>query len=123
MHKWAIIFIFHRSLIFIVSAYTITIDRGDILQIAFTTLIADRTVQRVICKQELHDVASVNTGFLTVGLDFHPWDNRRSACSNRLRDVLDLHEAHSAVSSNRYFSYLSLHLSWKQNLGTITPFS
>ena len=69
---------------------------GLVLQRALPALVADRTVQRVVQKQELHHTLLCVVGDLgrALGADHHVVADRNGAGGLRLRLPLDLHQAH-----------------------------
>ncbi len=54
LDEWPDIFVLNRALVLLVTAGIDAVSLRLVLQIAFATLIADRTVKRVIDQQELH---------------------------------------------------------------------
>jgi len=56
--------VLHSALVLVVAALSVSVDAGDVLEIAFTTLVTDRAVQRVIGQKEFHDTTSSNARLL-----------------------------------------------------------
>lgn len=79
------------------------ISHALILQVALATLVADGTIQRMICQQELHHTFSRLVRERAIRLDHHTRLHRPRARGDWLRRPLDLYQAHSAVSGNHEF--------------------
>jgi hypothetical protein len=94
------IFILYGSLELVVSTFLISVKMGVVLQIALTSLVADRTVERVIGEQKLHDSSSSVPGGLGVCVDFHGWGDLRTAGSHRFGRLFNFNEAHPAVAGD-----------------------
>jgi hypothetical protein len=58
------ILVLHCPLVFLVSASCVSIEVGVVLQIALSTLIADRTIQGMVSKQKFHHCTSSKAGNL-----------------------------------------------------------
>lgn len=71
LNKRSQILILDCPLVLIESSVLVAVDLGDILEVALTALVADRTVKGVVSKQEFHDSASSHLGDLTLGVDLH----------------------------------------------------
>jgi hypothetical protein len=94
------ILVFNGTFVFSESTLFVSINSRNILKVAFSALIANRAVQRMIGKEEFHDTTSSYPGLLRLGDNLHIGSNSSSARSNRLWDTLDLNQAHSAVTSD-----------------------
>lgn len=79
------------------------ISHALILKVTLATLIANRTVQWVICQQKLHDAFSCLVGEGTIRLDHHSRLYRPSTRCHRLRSAFDFDQTHSAISRNHQF--------------------
>src|ERR1700733_2058326 len=103
------IFVFNRTFVLAVAAAVHAIGHGLVLQIAFTALVADRAVERMIDQQKLHHAFTRLAHHRRAGrehfgrailvrrqiLDAH------SAGRLRLRYADDLDEAHPAIAGDR----------------------
>ena len=58
------------------------------------------TVEGMVCEEELHDSLACLLGDRCVGLDLHAGCCGHGARGHRLGGLLDLNQAHAAVSSN-----------------------
>lgn len=76
------VFVLDGSFKFVISTCSITVEHGVVLEVAFTTLIANGTVQRMVDKQELHDTASSESGWFGVCVNFHGGGDLRAAAGN-----------------------------------------
>lgn len=101
LDEWADVLVLNGSLILSHSALFVSINLGDILQIALTALIANWAIEWVVSQKEFHDTASSDPGLLGSGDDFQIWSNLSGAGCQWLWRALNLDEAHSAVSSHR----------------------
>lgn len=61
-NKGTDVLVLNGSLELIISTCCVAVVHGVVLQIAFTTLIADGTVERMVDKEELHDTTSSESG-------------------------------------------------------------
>lgn len=95
------ILVLNSPLVLSHSALLITINLGDILQIALTALIANWAVEGMVSQKEFHNTASGDPSLLGSGNDFQIWSNLGGARSQWLWRALNFDEAHSAVSSHR----------------------
>jgi hypothetical protein len=48
VHNWPEILVFHRSFVLVVTASVVAVLHGNILEVAFTSLVTDWAVQRVV---------------------------------------------------------------------------
>lgn len=94
------IFVFNCTFVFSESRLFVSINSRNILKVAFSALIANWAIERMISKEEFHDTASSNSGFLRLGDDFHVGSNLSSARGNRFGDALYLNQAHPTVTSD-----------------------
>lgn len=96
--QWAKVLVFHSSFVFSVSAFVVSIDDTDVLEITLTTLVADRAVKRMVGQQELHDTSSGVTGDFRLSDDLHSIRDLTCAGCNWLWSTSDLDQTHSAVA-------------------------
>src|SRR3989344_309977 len=68
---------------------------------AFTALVADGAIQRVVDQQELHDRLLGFDGLVALGAHDHALRHRRSARWHGLGSLFHIHQAHTAVGSDR----------------------
>ena len=54
LNEWSKVFVFNTSLVFHKTTFCVTINSWNVLKIALAALIADRTIEGMVCKQELH---------------------------------------------------------------------
>lgn len=95
------IFVLNCSLGLVHSSFFIAIDCRNILKIAFSSLVTNWAVKRVICKQKLHDTTSCNSSSFRFGKNLKLWSNLSGTSSEWLWHTFTLNKAHSAVSSHR----------------------
>jgi hypothetical protein len=71
-----------------------------VLEIAFSSLVANGTVKRVVGEQELHDTLTRFVDEGRVGLDHHAWLHRPRARRDWLGSPLHLDQTHAAITGN-----------------------
>src|SRR5207244_10504998 len=91
----------HRALALVVARDVAAEADGEILQLALSALVADRTVERMIDEQELHRGALRADGAWRFREELHSLRHRGRAGRERLRRLLHLDQAHAAVGRNR----------------------
>ncbi len=91
------------ALFFFIARLALAVAHGQVLQLAFAALIADRAVQRVVNQQEFHHRLLCLYGLVRSGAHNHACRDRRSACWQRLRRLFHFDQAHTAVRSDRQF--------------------
>src|SRR3989344_946758 len=91
----------HHALFFFVARRRAAIAHGQVLQLAFTALVADGAIQRVVDQQELHDRLLGFDGLVALGAHDHALRHRRSARWHGLGSLFHIHQAHTAVGSDR----------------------
>ena len=101
LDKGTNILVLDGTFVFSESALFVSVNSRNILKIAFSALIADWAIERMISEEEFHDTTSSYSGLLRLGDNLHVRSNLSSARGNRLGDTLDLNQAHSAVTSDR----------------------
>ena len=77
------------------------VAHGQILQLALTALVADRTVKRVVDEQELHHRLLRLECLVALGANDHALGHRRGARRHGLGRLFDVDQTHSAVRRNR----------------------
>jgi hypothetical protein len=97
-HQRTDVFILDCSLVLVISPCTVAIEVGIVLEVAFSSLIANRAIEWMIRQQEFHDSTSRQSGNFWIRSDLHGWGNLRAAGGNWLRRFLDLDKAHPAVA-------------------------
>ena len=102
-NEWADILAQHNALIFLVARCAATITNRQVLQLTLPTLVAYRTIQRMIDQQKLHHTFLRLNGLLGCGKDFHPFCYRRCASGQWLRRLLHLDQAHTTIGCDRQF--------------------
>jgi hypothetical protein len=102
LDQWSNVLILNRTLSpkLVEAAAVGTVSHGLILEIALTSLVANRAVQRVVGKQKLHDTLTRLVNERRIGLDNHAGLYGPCARGDRLRSPLHLNQAHTATSSN-----------------------
>src|SRR5438132_874934 len=73
---------------------------GEILQLAFAALVANRAVQRMIDEQEFHHSFLRDHRWVGMGPDFHALRCGGGARGQGLGRFLDLHQAHPAIGGD-----------------------
>lgn len=76
------------------------VPHGLVLEIALTTLVANRAVERVVGEEELHDALTRLVDERRVRLDYHAWLHRPRARRDWLGSPLHLDQTHTAVAGN-----------------------
>lgn len=94
------VFVFDSSLLLIESPRLISIGIVLVLEVAFSSLVANRTIERVIGQQKLHDSSSRDFHLFRECLDPHVGHDLSRTRGHWLWRSLNFHETHSAVSSN-----------------------
>ena len=98
---WSHIFFGNRTLVFFEARSAATISHALVLQIAFTALVANRAIQRVIDEQKLHHTFACLFNHRAVGLDDLPFGGGQStACLRLWRPRGNLDQAHAAIARN-----------------------
>src|SRR6266511_1986435 len=103
------VFVLDRALVLLESAGIDAVGHGLILQIAFTTLVADRAIERVVDQQEFHHAFARLAHQWRLGEDLGRLAVRPGpavahapgAGGHRLRRALQLDQAHAAVAGDR----------------------
>ena len=92
-----------HAFVFGKARHVTAIFQCQVLQFAFTTLVTDRAIQRVVDQQEFHHPLLRAPGQLRAGKDLHAIGHRGSTGRQRLRHLLHLDHAHAAVGGNGQF--------------------
>ena len=79
------------------------VAHGQVLQLAFAALIADRAVERVIDEQEFHHRLLSGARLLGAGVDDHAIGHGRGAGGQRLGRLFHFNQAHAAVGRDGQF--------------------
>jgi len=101
LDQWTNVLVLNGSLVLSESTFLISVDLGNILKIALTSLITNWAIQRMIGKKEFHYTTSGHSGPFRFGDDFEIWSNLGCTGSKRLWSSLYLDQAHSAVTGDR----------------------
>jgi hypothetical protein len=59
LDKGTEVFVFDCSFVLIHSSFSVAIDGGNVLQVAFSSLVANRTIERMVCEQKFHHAAII----------------------------------------------------------------
>ena len=97
------LFVENNAFFFFVARRCFTVTDGQILQLTFTTLIADRAIQRMIDQQKLHDFFLGLDRLVALGAHDHAGRDRRGAGRQRLGRLFHLDQTHAAIGRNRQF--------------------
>ena len=97
----------NHALWFIVARAGASVANGEILQLAFASLVADRAVERMIDQQKLHHAFLRRDRDLGMRVDPHAFGHRRGASRQRLGRLLHLHQTHAAVRGNRELAVIA----------------
>ena len=96
------VFFFYGALVLAITATGMTKPHSLVLQVTLATLIANRTIQRVVDQEELHHAFAPFSGHFGISEDFHIFACRqRTACGRLRRSGLHLNQAHTAIAGNR----------------------
>ena len=101
--EWTDVLVLDHALALVVARNVAAIAHGQILQLAFAALIADRAVERMIDQQEFHHRLLRSDGLRGTRVDDHALGHRRGAGGQRLRRLLHLDETHAAVRGHGQF--------------------
>ncbi len=91
------------ALFFLVARGRAAVADGQVLQLAFAALVADRAVQRVVDQQELHHRLLRLDRLVALGAHDHALRHRRGAGRHRLGRLLHVDQAHAAVGRDAEF--------------------
>ena len=97
------IFADYRTFLFGVAAGRIAIAHGQILQLAFAALVANRAVERVVDEQKLHHPGLRLFGLGRMSVHHHTVGYRRGAGRQRFGGFFHFHQTHAAVGGDRQF--------------------
>ena len=86
-----------NALFFLVAGRRSTVAHGQVLQLAFATLVADGAVERVVDQQEFHHHLLRLHGLGALGAHDHALRHGRCAGRHRLGRLLDIDQAHAAI--------------------------
>ncbi|MGF6976658.1 hypothetical protein QFZ94_005108 [Paraburkholderia sp. JPY465] len=91
----------HHALFFAIARRRLAVTDGQILQLAFAALVADRAVERMVDQQEFHHSLLALHRLVRLGAHDHAGRHRRRARGHGLRHLLDIDQTHPAVGRNR----------------------
>ena len=94
-------FILNGALVLIEARAIKAIAHCLILQVAFTALITDRAIERMVDQQKFHDAFTRLFHPVSIGTDDHTVASRHRAGRNRLWRPLHINKAHPAITRNR----------------------
>ena len=95
------VLVHHHAFGFGIFGHALAETHGHVLQLAFTALVTDRAVQRMVDQQKLHGRLLRRDCPGRTGLDHHTVHALRGAGRHGFRRALDLDQAHAAVGRNR----------------------
>ena len=75
LDKWSKELVLDSSLVLHESTLSISIDGGDVLEIALSSLVTNWAVKWMVGEQELHDTTSGNPGLLRLGDHLEVWSH------------------------------------------------
>ena len=101
--EWTHVFVCNDAFFFFVTRLGATITHSQILQLAFTTLIADGAIEWMVDEQKLHHRFLCFDGFVRLGANNHALRNRCRTRRHGLWHFLDIHQAHAATGGNAQF--------------------
>lgn len=84
------ILVLDGTFVFSESAFFVSVNSRNILKVAFSALIANGAIKRMISEEEFHNTTSSDSSLLGLGDNLHIRSNLSSAGGNRLGDTLDL---------------------------------
>ena len=93
----------NHALFFGVTRIGSTVAHGQILQLAFAALVANRAVQRVVDEQKLHHRLLGLDGLVGLGAHDHALCHGRGAGGHGLGGFFNVHQAHAAIGGNAEF--------------------
>ena len=113
------ILVYHYALVFFVKRAARAVADGEILQLAFAALIADRAIQRMVNQQKFHHALLRGDGLIGMRLHLHAVGDRRCTGRQRLGRFLHLHQTHAAIGGNRQFAVITemRHVNTRQTRG------
>ena len=102
LNQWANVLVLDRSLAtqLVKSSSIRTISHTLILQVTLATLIANRTIKRMVRQQKLHHAFSCLVCERRVCLNDHAWLHRPRTRCHGFGSAFDFNEAHTAVASD-----------------------
>ena len=95
--EWPDIFVEHHAFFFVVTRGTTAVAYRQVLQLAFTTLVTDGAIQRMVDEQKFHHRLLRLDGTLGFGVHHHALRHRCGASRHGLGGFLHIHQAHAAV--------------------------
>ncbi|KAM1426413.1 hypothetical protein ACFXTO_019101 [Malus domestica] len=101
LHQRSKILINYRSLNLSETAAVRSKCHRLILQITFSSLITNWTIQWMIHQRKLHHPFSSLLCYRSISLNFHARHGRHGAGGDWLRRLLNLHKAHTAITRDR----------------------
>ena len=90
LDKGTDILVLDGTFVFSESAFFVSVNSRNILKVAFSALIANGAIKRMISEEEFHNTTSSDSSLLGLGDNLHIRSNLSSAGGNRLGDTLDL---------------------------------
>ena len=87
----------NHAFFFFVARTAAAIADGQVLQLAFTGLVANRTIQRMVDQQKLHHTFLGLDGFVALGVYDHALRHRRRAGWHWFGRFFDIDQAHTAI--------------------------
>jgi hypothetical protein len=92
-----------HALFFVVARIALAVADGQILQLAFAALVADRAIQRVVNQQEFHHDFCACTALSLWVRTIMPGDTGVAQAGIGFGAFLDFDQAHAAVGRDRQF--------------------
>lgn len=109
------VFILDCSFELMMSWCSKSVEMGIVLQVAFSSLITDGTVQRMVDENELQDTTPSQSCCFWMSINTHSGCNLRTARRNRFGWLCHLNEAHTTIACN----FESLMIAESRNLDTV----
>ena len=93
----------HHALGVVIATAAAAIAHGQILQLAFAALIADRAIKRVVDQQKFHHGFLRSDGFFRAGPHLHSGGDRGCAGRQRFGRLFDFDQTHPAIRRDAEF--------------------
>ena len=90
----------HNAFLFFVTGGAAAVSHRQILQLAFTALVANRAVQRMVDEQKLHHRLLRLDCFVRLGANHHALGHRGGTSGHGFGGLFHFHQTHAAIGSD-----------------------